>query len=141
MPKQILVRNVPERVRTWIERQRKQTGLSQQEVVLGILNSATKAQLDLSIPATPASTTPDTPQSLASETLPFKFVDLFAGIGGFRIALTRLGGQCVFTSEWDKYAQRTYRAWYGESPHGNIREIKPSEIPDHDVLAASTGQL
>lgn len=66
----------------------------------------------------------------------FKFIDLFAGIGGFRIALERLGGKCVFTSEWDRHCQKTYRAWFGETPHGDIRKIKPSEIPDHDILAA-----
>jgi site-specific DNA-cytosine methylase len=50
----------------------------------------------------------------------FKFVDLFAGIGGFRIAMQNLGGKCVFTSEWDKEAQKTYRANFGEVPFGDI---------------------
>lgn len=68
--------------------------------------------------------------------VPFTFVDLFAGIGGFRIALERLGGRCVFTSEWDKHCQRTYQAWFGETPRGDIRAIRPAEIPDHDLLAA-----
>ncbi len=66
----------------------------------------------------------------------FRFVDLFAGIGGFRIALGKSGGQCVFTCEWDKYSQRTYQAWFGDQPRGDIRLIDPAEIPDHDVLAA-----
>jgi DNA (cytosine-5)-methyltransferase 1 len=66
----------------------------------------------------------------------FTFIDLFAGIGGFRFALEKLGGECVFTSEWDKYAQKTYEAWFGEVPQGDIRTIKPTEIPDHDILAA-----
>lgn len=66
----------------------------------------------------------------------FKFVDLFAGIGGFRIALEKLGGECVFTSEWDKYAQKTYEAWFGDTPAGDIRNIKPQSIPNHDLLAA-----
>jgi DNA (cytosine-5)-methyltransferase 1 len=130
MPKQILVRNVPERVQSWIEDQRRQSGLSQQEVVLGILRTASKSQLDLTLPEQPSVETQST------GVLPFKFVDLFAGIGGFRIALTKLGGQCVFTSEWDKYAQKTYKAWFGETPHGDIRKIKPADIPDHDLLAA-----
>lgn len=135
MPKQILVRNVPDKVQSWIEEQRKQSGLSQQEVVLGILRTASKSQLDLSLPE-PQAAAPTATRSAAPETLPFKFVDLFAGIGGFRIALSKLGGQCVFTSEWDKYAQKTYRAWFGEAPQGDIRQIKPSDIPDHDFLAA-----
>ena len=67
----------------------------------------------------------------------FRFVDLFAGIGGFRIGLSRLGGRCVFTSEWDPKAQETYRAWFGDEPiHGDIHEVSVGDIPDHDVLAA-----
>lgn len=68
----------------------------------------------------------------------FKFIDLFAGIGGFRLALQNLGGKCVFTSEWDKEAQKTYRANFGEVPFGDItkKEIK-AYIPDSfDVLCA-----
>jgi DNA (cytosine-5)-methyltransferase 1 len=68
--------------------------------------------------------------------LPFTFIDLFAGIGGFRSALEKLGGQCVFSCEWDKYSQKTYEAWYGDIPHGDIRELKAADIPDHNVLAA-----
>ena len=53
----------------------------------------------------------------------FKFIDLFAGIGGFRIAMQNLGGKCVFTSEWDKYAKQTYKANFGEVPFGDITKI------------------
>ncbi len=66
----------------------------------------------------------------------FTFIDLFAGIGGFRIAFQKSGGKCVFTSEWDKFAQQIYRANFGEQPYGDIRKINKSEIPDHDVLCA-----
>ncbi len=68
----------------------------------------------------------------------FKFIDLFAGIGGFRIAMQNLGGKCVFTSEWDKEAQRTYRANFGEVPFGDItKEETKKYIPnDFDVLCA-----
>ncbi|HMN95694.1 MAG TPA: DNA (cytosine-5-)-methyltransferase [Phycisphaerales bacterium] len=66
----------------------------------------------------------------------FRFIDLFAGIGGFRIALERLGGSCVFSSEWDKQAQRTYLRWFGELPHGDITKIAPASLPGHDLLAA-----
>lgn len=67
----------------------------------------------------------------------FTFIDLFAGIGGFRWALDRkLGGECVFASEWDKYAQKTYAANFGHEPHGDITQIAPSDIPDHDILTA-----
>lgn len=66
----------------------------------------------------------------------FSFTDLFAGIGGFRIAFEQAGGTCVFSSEWDKFAQETYRANYGETPAGDITKIAASDIPDHDVLTA-----
>jgi len=70
--------------------------------------------------------------------LPFKFVDLFAGIGGFRIALERLGGRCVFSCEWDQFAQQTYEKWFSDKPWGDIRLIHDPDrqIPDHDILAA-----
>lgn len=66
----------------------------------------------------------------------FTFIDLFAGIGGFRQAFQDAGGKCVFSSEWDKYAQKTYEANYGKTPYGDIRKIAKQEIPDHDVLCA-----
>jgi DNA (cytosine-5)-methyltransferase 1 len=68
----------------------------------------------------------------------FKFIDLFAGIGGFRLALQNLGGKCVFTSEWDKEAKRTYKANFGETPFGDItKEKTKSYIPDNfDLLCA-----
>ncbi|WP_100627012.1 DNA cytosine methyltransferase [Algoriphagus formosus] len=68
----------------------------------------------------------------------FKFIDLFAGIGGFRLALQSLGGKCVFTSEWDEQAKRTYRANFGEIPFGDItKEETKSYIPDDfDILCA-----
>jgi len=65
----------------------------------------------------------------------FTFIDLFAGIGGFRIALDGLSGKCVFSSEWDKFAKETYKHNFGEVPAGDITVIKASEIPSHDVLA------
>ncbi|MCC5945461.1 MAG: DNA cytosine methyltransferase [Bernardetiaceae bacterium] len=74
----------------------------------------------------------------APQTPIFSFIDLFAGIGGFRLAFQNLGGKCVFTSEWDKYAQKTYEANFGEVPFGDItkRETKNS-IPDNfDILCA-----
>lgn len=68
----------------------------------------------------------------------FKFIDLFAGIGGFRLALQNLGGKCVFTSEWDKEAQKTYKANFGEVPFGDItKESTKNYIPnDFDILCA-----
>jgi len=66
----------------------------------------------------------------------FTFIDLFAGIGGTRLAFEKAGCECVFSSEWDKFAQQTYEANFGEKPKGDIREIPSSEIPDHDILVA-----
>lgn len=72
------------------------------------------------------------------ENYKFKFIDLFAGVGGFRLAMQNLGGKCVFTSEWDKDAQKTYRANFGEVPFGDItKEETKKFIPDgFDVLCA-----
>ena len=64
----------------------------------------------------------------------FKFIDLFAGIGGIRIPFQELGGKCVFTSEWDKFSQKTYKANFGEEPAGDITKIEASDIPDFDIL-------
>ncbi len=64
----------------------------------------------------------------------FKFIDLFAGIGGIRIPFQELGGECVFSSEWDKFSQKTYEANFGEVPYGDITKIDEKEIPKHDLL-------
>jgi len=67
-----------------------------------------------------------------------KFIDLYAGIGGIRFAFEANGGECVFSSEWNKYSQITYNAFHGEVPFGDIHEIRDIEnqIPDHDILTA-----
>ena len=62
----------------------------------------------------------------------FRFIDLFAGIGGIRIPFQEIGGKCVFTSEWDKHAQKTYAANFGELPAGDITQVSAPEIPDHE---------
>ena len=64
------------------------------------------------------------------------FVDLFAGIGGMRIAFERVGARCVYSSEWDKMSCTTYRENFGDEPAGDITKISASEIPDHDILVA-----
>jgi DNA (cytosine-5)-methyltransferase 1 len=69
----------------------------------------------------------------------FRFIDLFAGIGGLRLGFEAIGGRCVFTSEWDKYSQQTYRANFPHDEHeiaGDIRAINEADIPEHDVLLA-----
>ena len=77
--------------------------------------------------------------SISREELRFSFVDLFAGIGGLRRGFEPIGGHCVFTSEWDKYSQITYRANFPKDNHevaGDITKIAASDIPSHDVLLA-----
>ncbi len=68
----------------------------------------------------------------------FTFIDLFAGIGGLRLAFEDAGGECVYTSEWDEYAQKTYTVNFGTShePAGDITMVNAQDIPDHDVLVA-----
>ena len=65
-----------------------------------------------------------------------KFIDLFAGIGGMRLAFEAAGAKCVFSSEWDKHAQKTYAANFGEIPDGDITKIKAPNIPKFDILLA-----
>jgi DNA (cytosine-5)-methyltransferase 1 len=65
-----------------------------------------------------------------------RFIDLFAGIGGFRLALESSGCECVFSSEWDLFAQKTYKANFGETPKGDITKIATQEIPNFDILTA-----
>ncbi len=73
---------------------------------------------------------------LAPDNPKFKFIDLFAGIGGFRVAMQKLGGECVFSSEIDKYAKKTYFHNFGEIPFGDINEVRESDVPSHDILCA-----
>ncbi len=66
----------------------------------------------------------------------FTFIDLFAGIGGTRLAFQNAGGRCVFSSEWDEHAHLTYLTNFGERPAGDITKIHSSDVPGHDVLVA-----
>jgi DNA (cytosine-5)-methyltransferase 1 len=66
----------------------------------------------------------------------YKFIDLFAGIGGMRLAFESAGAECVFSSEWDRFAQQTYECNFGEVPFGDITQISESDIPKFDIVAA-----
>jgi DNA (cytosine-5)-methyltransferase 1 len=135
MFKQLLVRNVPREIYTWIDSQRTQHNMTQQEVVLSILDQAVESGIELKLPLFSGS--PRIIEKSVPESLPFTFIDLFAGIGGFRGALEKVGGRCLYSCELDKYSQKTYKAWYGETPQlDDIRRIKLPEVPNHDVLAA-----
>jgi DNA (cytosine-5)-methyltransferase 1 len=75
-----------------------------------------------------------TPYRKKKKETEFRFIDLFAGIGGIRIPFQELGGECVFTSEWDYFAQKTYKMNFGGEIHGDITEVKEKDIPDFDIL-------
>lgn len=77
---------------------------------------------------------PTVPKYTNPDEVKFTQIDLFAGIGGIRLGFQKVGGKTVFSSEWDKFAQKTYRINYGEMPAGDITKIDPSSIPDHDIL-------
>jgi DNA (cytosine-5)-methyltransferase 1 len=72
----------------------------------------------------------------SNNTRPRKFIDLFCGIGGFRIAFEKVGCECVWSCDWDKYSQITYEANFGERPHGDIHSVAVADIPAHDILCA-----
>ena len=72
----------------------------------------------------------------ASKNRDFTFIDLFAGIGGMRIAYEKAGGHCVYSNEWNKYSQQTYFANFGEQPDGDITKVDAATIPNHDILVA-----
>jgi len=76
------------------------------------------------------------PFKLNNQDVGLRSIDLFAGIGGMRLAFQNIGARCVFSSEWDKFSQKTYAANFGELPHGDITKISASEIPAHDILLA-----
>lgn len=66
----------------------------------------------------------------------YTFIDLFAGLGGFRIALESLGAKCIYSNEWDKFAQEVYNSNFGEIPDGDITKVDENTIPQHDILCA-----
>jgi DNA (cytosine-5)-methyltransferase 1 len=128
---QLAIRGVPKRIRSWIDVERRQKMMTQKEFVIHTLEKACDGGNQPMLFDVVAAR----PQPIPDST-PFTFADFFAGIGGLRIALQRAGGKCVFSSEWDKNAQKTYARWFGDTPEGDITKIKPKDIPDHDVLAA-----
>jgi len=131
MANDLLVKNFPRDIRSWIDEESHQRRMTLREFVVGLLRRASTGEPQLALLDALKPLPP-----VASAALPFSFVDLFAGIGGLRMGLQRFSGRCVFSSEWDQHSQKTYEAWFGETPHGTITKIKSAEIPNHDVLAA-----
>lgn len=66
----------------------------------------------------------------------YTFIDLFAGLGGFRLSLESLGARCVYSSEWDEPVRKVYEMNFGDKPHGDITKINEKDIPEHDILCA-----
>ncbi len=133
MTKDMLIRSIDQEVADWIERT-KPAAVSREEYLRQVIGAERRRIEDPQATLFPIGADPER----VFGSVPFRFIDLFAGIGGFRCALTKVGGTCVYTSEWDKFAATTYEAWYGERPDlRDIREVDfESDIPDHDVLAA-----
>ena len=131
MPHDILIRNVPDETYKALS-ELKPPELTQTEFLRGVLDDAVLDSKQLSIFQN------RTPPQQTGDKTHFKFIDLFAGIGGFHCAMTAVGGECVFTSEWDKHAVKTYKEWYRTDNvmSDDIRDFDPSQIPDHDVLCA-----
>lgn len=132
--KQLLIRDVPEDLYEWIESERHTRRTTQKEFLIKVLESAASygfggpqpSLFDFRFPISQPCEGP----------FPFTFIDLFAGIGGMRLGLQWAGGRNVFSSEWDRYSQKTYCEWFNDIPYGDIRKIIPEEIPNHDILAA-----
>lgn len=95
-----------------------------------------KLELDYTLPKETKYNLPIKQNNYGSQSNSFTFIDLFAGIGGFRIAFQNLGGKCVFSSEIDRYSRQTYQVNFGDIPRGDITLISANEIPDHDILTA-----
>ena len=134
MPRDMMLRNIPDEEYQWVNSERERLKMSQTEFVASVLRNGRLTDERERMPLLFSSSAPA--RAATPTQLPFKFVDLFAGIGGFRIALERLGGECVYSCEKDRYSQRTYGSWFGDQPIDDIREIQAVDLPDHDILAA-----
>ena len=125
-----LLRDIDPKVIEWIKIN-KSTGISQNVFIKNLISNAIDEKNKIT----------NSKLNFAEnnyKNFPFTFIDLFAGIGGFRSALTFLGGKCVYTNEWNKYALSTYKHWYGseDTTSEDIRTIDHSYIPSHDILCA-----
>lgn len=131
MKDQYCLRSIPADLWAWLEDTAQSRRQKLNETVIELLEITRRSD------PTPSLFAHSIPlRKAVAQAVPFRFIDLFAGIGGFRIGLERLGGDCVFTSERDKFCQKTYSRWFGDLPAGDITAVDPADIPDHDVLAA-----
>jgi DNA (cytosine-5)-methyltransferase 1 len=128
LAKSVLIRHLSDEDAAWLA-QSAPPGVTQEAYLRSIVADARRVSASAPTPVRPARKGKDH----------FRFIDLFAGIGGFYNGMTANGGTCVFTNEWDKWAAQTYRAWTG-SDHVHAADIRTldyaADIPDHDVLCA-----
>lgn len=130
MAKTILVRGIDDSDAEWLVAARP-IGVSQTEFIKQLIREAkTREAAESRVSET---------NKLKSRASEFRFIDLFAGIGGFNLGMRSLGGECVFASEWDKFAAQTYAAWHGPD-HVYTEDIRLLDhealVPEHDVLLA-----
>lgn len=131
MGNDVLIRDVPDAIMSWLKCEQERQLLSQKELLLAILEDRYESERAPKLFDTHA------PQFFrTAHGLPFKFAELFAGIGGLRLGLTRAGGCSVFAAEENRHCRKTYHAWFGDMPHSALDILDPMTIPDHDVLAA-----
>lgn len=132
MKERFSLENIPDDLWNWINEAAHERHENINALIISLLESARHSNADAQAlpPVRPVI------RPAAASTPPFTFIDLFAGIGGFRLGLQRLGGHCVFSCERDPYSAKTYEAWFGESPIGDINDVNPTDIPDHDILTA-----
>ena len=125
-----LLRNLDPKETEWIKNN-KPTGISQNVFIKDLISTAIDDKSKINNKKLSISNN-------KYSNIPFTFIDLFAGIGGFRSALTLLGGKCLYTNEWNKYALSTYKHWYGSdsTTSEDIRKIDHSSLPSHDILCA-----
>lgn len=141
-----VVRELPEDIQTRLTQLAKQLGVGEDDLLLSFLHDALEETAVVARRRAPAAqrllfaddeVMEAAPVMPPETNLPFSFIDLFSGIGGLRLGLEAVGGRCVFSCERDKYAQKTYQNWFGESSAGDVTEISAKgAIPDHDLLAA-----
>ncbi|MHC4878058.1 MAG: DNA (cytosine-5-)-methyltransferase [Planctomycetota bacterium] len=128
---------VPTPLHRWVRREAGQRGVSQQAFVRSLIEDAMDSSKGPSLFEETADVDVPPPLAASGDQFPFRFIDLFAGIGGLRIGLEKVGGRCVFSCENDPYAQKTYRAWFDDQPEGDVRDFASGEgVPDHNLLAA-----
>lgn len=133
----LLIRDVPDVVRGRLRKEQGRRMMSQNAYLVSLLEEAVDRAAGPSLFEAEQDGTPEHSVVGGSTALPFTFIDLFSGVGGLRLGLEAVGGRCVFSCERDKYALKTYLAWYGENAEGDVTELAASDrVPRHDVLAA-----